>query len=402
MSNGDTPKVLMIAYACNPEGGGEHWLGWRWAEEASKKYSVHLITTPNARAQVEKHATSHGIIPYFVEQPRGGRWGRKIRWQSRVLKFASELHTRKHFRIVHQTTFHTFRVPFLAADLGIPSVWGPVAGGEAVPAGFGGYLGPARFGETMRKLVNQLCLRLPAISRSMNRSSVIFVSNQTTLNFLPPNVRHKCLVVSPNALRPEDEMPMPSVARTPDQSSGLRLLYVGNCAHTRAMRIVFEAMTRGGLEKCRLTVAGTGEALNHWKQCASHLGLGKRVHFTGFVTRDKLPELYGTADVLVFPALRDSGGSALLEAMSKAIPVICLDWGGPGEMVNEQSGVKIPVSTPAKTVAAFAEGLRQLEQDSGWRRELCVGARLRACSHFTWANKRRLLEDTYDRLLSSS
>ena len=73
MSNGDTPKVLMIAYACNPEGGGEHGLGWFWAEEALKKYSVPLITTPNALAQLQLQARAHGITTHFVPHPRANR-----------------------------------------------------------------------------------------------------------------------------------------------------------------------------------------------------------------------------------------------------------------------------------------------------------------------------------------
>ena len=38
------PRVLMIAFACNPGGIGEHWLGWGWAEEAAKSYDVTLLT----------------------------------------------------------------------------------------------------------------------------------------------------------------------------------------------------------------------------------------------------------------------------------------------------------------------------------------------------------------------
>ena len=42
------------------------------------------------------------------------------------------------FDIVHQTTFHTFRIPFLAAGWQeCQRVWGPVAGGESCPPGFG-------------------------------------------------------------------------------------------------------------------------------------------------------------------------------------------------------------------------------------------------------------------------
>lgn len=86
--------------------------------------------------------------------------------------------------------------------------------------------------------------------------------------------------------------------------------------------------------------------------------------------------------------------------MSKGIPVICLDWGGPGEMVDDQSGVKIPVTTPDQTVAAFAEGLARLHRDPQWRTQIRRERAIeRARSHFTWEAKRHLLETTYNRLL---
>ena len=146
------PRVLMIAYACNPEGSGEHWLGWGWAEQAAENFSVHLLTTTNHRAQIEKHAPRHGITLHFVSLPDrlhqvserlggGGRWLRKIVWQSRAAKLAERLHAQEKFQLVHQTTFHTFRVPFLAARLGIPVDNVDVVHGDTgrVPFGMGTY-----------------------------------------------------------------------------------------------------------------------------------------------------------------------------------------------------------------------------------------------------------------------
>ncbi len=63
-------KVLMIAYGCDPEGTGEHWLGWGWAEQAAHRYRVFLLTTPKARAAVERHAVRVGIEVRFVALPR--------------------------------------------------------------------------------------------------------------------------------------------------------------------------------------------------------------------------------------------------------------------------------------------------------------------------------------------
>src|SRR2546430_4418443 len=41
------------------------------------------------------------------------------------------------------------------------------------------------------------------------------------------------------------------------------------------------------------------------------------------------------------PSLHDSGGWVCLEAMAAGRPVICLDLGGPGYQVTEESGIKI-------------------------------------------------------------
>jgi len=404
-------KILMIAYACNPEGGGEHWLGWGWAEQAAKNYSVHLLTTAKHRAEIERHASRHGITPHFLGLPDGlrqvserlggvGRWWRKMAWQARAAKLAEALHAQERFQIVHQTTFHTFRVPFLAARLGIPSVWGPVAGGESVPPGFGGVLGTARFGETARRLANQFWLAFPPVQRSLAQASTIFVSNRTTLEFLPEPVRARCVVLPPNALRPEEEhFPEPAARATADT---FHLLYVGNCVATRALPLVFAALRHSGLKNLRLTVVGSGPELMRWRRLVEKFKLGDSVEFTGQVTRDKLPELYGRADALVFPALRDSGGSALLEAMARGVPVICLDWAGPGEMVDANSGVKIPVRDRAETVAALAAAIARLQALPELRRALARAARERAFAQFRWEAKAQLLTTTYHRLLAAT
>src|SRR5262249_15780474 len=137
-------------------------------------------------------------------------------------------------------------------------------------------------------------------------------------------------------------------------SSTFRLLYVGNCVATRALPIVFEALQQCGLHNYELTIVGDGPALPAWKQRVSDSGLSSKVNFAGKIPSAQLAGRYQQADVLVFPALRDSGGSALLEAMARFVPVVCLDWAGPGEMVDSNSGIKIPVLEPAVTVSELA------------------------------------------------
>src|ERR1041385_3822010 len=402
------PRLLMVAYACDPKGGGEHWLGWGWAEQAARSFEVELITTPKARASVEAACAPPGIKAHFVEVPRslrkitelcGASWLRKIAWQKRVGKLAMALHRQRPFAAVHQTTFHTFRSPFSAAALPVPSIWGPIAGGEGIPPGFEKFLGTAKSSERTRQVANFAWLEMPSIQRSLRNASALFVSNHTTLEFLPASVHAKAQVVPPNALRPEDDLWQPrSTIR--DWNSPLQLLYVGNCVATRALPIVFEALKRSASREYELTIVGSGPALRHWQKLVADMGLSNTVRFIGRVPLEKIDSFYGGADALVFPALRDSGGSAVLEAMARYVPVICLDWGGPGEMLDSESGLKVPVRTPGEAISGFTHALVRLRNDPELGQKIASSARRRAEKLFSWQAKRILLETTFERLSS--
>lgn len=404
-------RILMIAYACDPEGTGEHWLGWGWVLEAAKYGQVDLVTTPKARATILSHlGSNHQIRPHFVEispflrrisEKLGGfaAWVRKYAWQRQAWKRVRQLHADEPFDIVHQTTFHTFRIPFLAAQLPIPSVWGPIAGGESVPPGFGRFLDSQRGSEALRAIANRISLWIPSVRKSLCNSSVIWASNGVTADFLGEFGAGKTMIVHPNALRIEDADAPQLTGPAPD--APFTLLYVGNCVETRALPIVLEALQSAQL-KCqwRLQIVGTGPAISNWKKQVQRMRLCANVEFIGPVQRSLLDVYYSNAHVLVFPAMRDAGGSALLEAMSKGLPVACLDWGGPGEMVDEGSGLRIPVTSPEATVTAFARGLERLAIDNEWRQQLACNGLARARTCFKWEAKGEILRQTYNDLIS--
>jgi len=400
----------MVAYACNPEGTGEHWLGWGWAERASASFHVYLIANTNHRAEIERHAARHGIEPFFVGLPawfksltsrlgKLGSWLRQTVWQWKIARLGRQLHKEHAFALVHQTTFHTFRIPFRLAALGIPSVWGPIAGGEHVPRGFGRYMGPARFSEALRGLGNKPWLLFPPLRASLRQASAIFVSNRCTLNFLPAWCRSKCLIVPPNALKDAQIQTTGPVPRGRDDARSFHLLFVGNCAPTRAIPLVMEALRQSRLTDYRFFIVGSGAGLPFWQREAARLSVAGSVEFVGQLPQAKLDSFYRDADVFVFPALRDSGGSGLLEAMSRGLPVVCLDWGGPGEMVDDASGIKITVSNPTETVQELKRALEGLQDDPHRRQSLGTAAWKRAQERFGWDPKGLILESTYGRLI---
>jgi glycosyltransferase involved in cell wall biosynthesis len=52
-------------------------------------------------------------------------------------------------------------------------------------------------------------------------------------------------------------------------------------------------------------------------------------------------ELYRSHDLFLFPSLHDSGGFVVLEALAHGLPVVCLDLGGPKDIVTSNSGVVV-------------------------------------------------------------
>ena len=66
-----------------------------------------------------------------------------------------------------------------------------------------------------------------------------------------------------------------------------------------------------------LIVAGNGPYLSEMKE---ELKDYPRAHFTGALSRDKLPEIYNAADVFLFPSVTDTFGMVILESLACGLP----------------------------------------------------------------------------------
>jgi glycosyltransferase involved in cell wall biosynthesis len=60
-----------------------------------------------------------------------------------------------------------------------------------------------------------------------------------------------------------------------------------------------------------------------------------------FTVRDEVLSVYDKHDLLIFPSMHDSGGTVVLEALSRRLPVICLKLGGPGVLIDSSCGACI-------------------------------------------------------------
>ena len=84
-------------------------------------------------------------------------------------------------------------------------------------------------------------------------------------------------------------------------------------------------------------IAGTGEKKEALLQIAESLGISDRVKLLGF--RKDMGELYGVADVFVFPSFREGLSVSLMEAMASGLPCAVSKIRGNVDLIDESGGV---------------------------------------------------------------
>ncbi|MCZ6744779.1 MAG: glycosyltransferase family 1 protein, partial [Alphaproteobacteria bacterium] len=140
-------KILLSAYACEPNKGSEPEVGWRWALELARLgHEVWVLTRENNRTSIEAGLARQNPLPnlhfaYYDLPPWARWWKRGARgvhlyyrlWQWGAYRLAKKLHRQHGFDRAHHVTFVSLRHPTFLRRLGVPFVFGPVAGGERVP-----------------------------------------------------------------------------------------------------------------------------------------------------------------------------------------------------------------------------------------------------------------------------
>ena len=192
-------KILLSAYACEPNRGSEPGVGWQWALQLVKKHEVYVLTRQNNEEVIQKYFEEHGEIGnlhfIYYDLPKAMIWlkhhGLPVNiyyewWLYGSARKAAKLHRTIHFDMAHHITFGVFRDATFLYRLGIPVVLGPMGGGETTPKNLlNQYRWPVeRFLEHLRLWVNHLSLCNPFLRKSFSRSSLLLCKTKETQRWL--------------------------------------------------------------------------------------------------------------------------------------------------------------------------------------------------------------------------
>lgn len=404
--------LCVIAYACEPNKGSEPEVGWRWSLALAGFADVTVITRSNNRSAIENELHNIGDLAIafeYVDLPKWASWWKKggrfvhlyyVLWQVMAVVRACRVHFLRRCDAVLHVTFSPYYHSPLAALLPMKFIWGPVGAGERLPSSFLPLFSRRqRARETLRTAARLLSRVDPTLAFCCVRATRIIAATRETRDFLPRASKSKTVVEGQlgETLRLRHKERKVGDVYTV-VTSGRQEYWKG---HIIVLRAFHKFVQDCGIENAQLIVLSDGSENERLRSYVRENGLSDRVVFPGWLkSRDDTFSYLASGDVYAYASLFECGGYVVVEAMSCGTPVVCLDLGGPGEVVSDDCGIRVPAHNPEQAIADMAVAFRRLYEDGELRGQLAQGAVDKVATWFDWREKqeriRRIVDDALD------
>jgi len=146
----------------------------------------------------------------------------------------------------------------------------------------------------------------------------------------------------------------------------------------------------------RLDIVGDGPLMPDLRACVEEHGLEAGVTLHGWLSHPRVQSVMRESQLLLFPSIREFGGGVVLEAMALGIVPVVVDYGGPGELVTDATGFKIPLGTREEIIARLRHLVTSICNQTTPLSTKAALARSRVQNLFTWDVKADQIIEVYD------
>jgi glycosyltransferase involved in cell wall biosynthesis len=409
-------RVLLVADDCNPEWPSLPVVGYHTCRTIAERVETTVVTQIRNRPNLEKHGFGQARVEYvdseYVAKPinalsRVLRGGTSTGWTLNVAlnypaylafewevwkRFSGDLHAGR-FDVVQRITPMSPTLPSpLARWSPAPFVLGPLNGGLKWPREYYGEL--KREKEWMTH-VRGAYRKLPYYRSTYADSAAILAAFPHTIADLPAGVAERVIDFPEVGFDPANF----HFAERSDSPS-LTFLFAGRLVPYKCADVAIEAFARRPeLREHTLLVVGDGPERPMLEQIIAKHGLGERVQMLGWKTQAEVAKLLRSADVFVFPSIRELGAGVVVEAMACGLACLVVDYGGPGGLINDQTGRKVALRAKEQMIEDFAGQMEALARDPAGARRLGRAASDFVYREYSWERKAEKFLDVYDWVL---
>lgn len=182
------------------------------------------------------------------------------------------------------------------------------------------------------------------------------------------------------------------------KKSDVTVLYVSRLIKLHRVDMVIRVI--GNISRnnpnIKLIIAGDGPEMDHLKDIAERLDIIHLITFLGNVNRNKLGEVYQSADILIHNRIYDVFPHVLIEANKYKIPIVTASEGGAREIVIDG---KTGLIVKTGTMKELEKKINMLINNPSLREELAENAYEHLKNNFTWEINLPKLEDQLKNLI---
>ena len=408
-------RILILAPDANPESISVNLVSYSHAEALAQLHAVTLVGR-----SYHEHALRRGGGPFHEIEAISNPWlDRLFTWSVRRI-FKNNFHSRAltvfgypfaiafewrawqrlRTRILAGEFDVVIRLspvisvmpsafPFFLRNSNVPFIIGPINGGLPWPQGFTQADNQKAWIDNLRNLYRFLPFARSTYRRA---AAIIAGSSHTYAEF--GAYREKLFFVPENGLT---RALCSSAPRHSDTDSKLELIFVGNLVPYKACDLALRAAAtflRNGA--AHFTVVGDGPERHRLEQLTKALGIEDAVSFCGMLSHAEAMQRLRSADVLVFPSVREFGGGVVFEALALGVVPLVADFGGPGDTVCPEVGYKVSLTNESDVVSQMEKILAEFVN----RRDLLDRLRQQGMSYaresLTWDAKAQIVTRIMD------
>jgi glycosyltransferase involved in cell wall biosynthesis len=425
------PRVLLIAEAANPEWVSVPLVGWNIYQALAQVANVHLVTQVRNRDAIARAGLIEGLDYSVIDNERVAallyklssvlRGGVGKGWTtvtaiSSLAYYSFELELWRRFNgrlldgefdIVHRVTpLSPTSQSIIAkrlARLGIPFVLGPLNGGIPWPSHF---VDRQHAEHEWLSHVRGLYKLMPGYNSMRRHSSVILVGSKFTYGEMSPDIQGKCVYIPENGVRADQVIELRALNQKFEALCGrgkLKAIFVGRLVPYKGADMLLEAASEFlGKGQIELRVVGEGPQRAELEALAQKLGIRAQVQFHGLVPQAEVLRQFQASDFMVLPSIREFGGGVVVESMAMGVTPIVANYGGPAELVDDNTGIRVGFHDRNSLVKGLAAAMGKLVEHPHQLVGFGHAARQKVLDELTWEAKALQITTVYASILGGN
>lgn len=417
-------SVLLIAESADHNLVSVPLVAWSIYIALNKLHNVHIVTQVRHRLSFIEYGLKEfedftAIDSEFVAKPvyhltKFFRGGESKAWTlDTAMKYPGQLYfehliwknfkyrlINREFDIVHRISPVSPTIPspisIKCKRYKIPFVWGPIAGGLPWPNEFSSEKNKEKEWLTNFREFYKL---LPYYRSSRENSNALIVNSRATLDQIDKKYHSKTIYIPENAIDPSRfDLTNQVVVKKPYKVVFIGRLVPYKCADVAILGLIKHLLSGDA----SFHIFGDGPEMTYLKNIASVNKVQSSVTFYGNVLHTELNEQIKDADILLFPSIREFGGGVVLEAMALGIMPIVVNYGGPSELVTEDTGILLELGNKETLVSQIDEVFNELLEKPESIHMKGINSQRRVSSFYTWDKKAKMITDVYEWVLGNN